>query len=801
MSNGQNHGISGENHAKLENNQREEEAYLMMSIEPDGDTTITDFLNNKDKQSATGEEKQEQLNANGTNKLSRGFDAGKLNFTKHENKNIIEILINGILIAKNKDDDLINVTQIINLAGLNEEESDKILSTEAVNERTEIDDGKYKGIWIKTQHAVEIAKKLQVEKPLQPLIKEYDFNQLKKSLNSRTYSTLTENDDFNPTTNDIESPSKKLKTASNNTSTSGNGSRSGSSSNIGSASGLGIHSRAERANTIADTLETTTKYALEPMDVSHVSNYDQLKEMLTQIFISENDSISEACGQLSTNNVNLDLPIDPQGHTVLHWAASLANIPLVYELVNLGANLNRGNLSGETALMRAVAHTNFYEEQSFGKLLDILYPSINVLDNRHRSILHHIVLTAGIEGRNEAAKYYIQCLVEWIIKSGPTKFNAISLAGFMSEIVNLKDHNGDTALNIIARIGNKAIAQQLLDVGADPKLPNKAGLTPADFRLSGVSLPNGGVGEMVTGVAKNSVNNIGEQLDAFLGKNSSTATKNNKALLQAFSANDDAETTKKLALGSKEVLGSMREIMNQLNSDFEAQLGEKQKELNVLYKNLKESTIKLSQSRIQLEILKNSESKLNELKQKTANIEKSIQEEETNFVSQYPEAANQGFDINTSYDPDQPFKVPSIYHEVKLQIENQRAKLPKNDNNNNANDLDLAKIDPSSIKITPDKLINLNVDINDIPPTYVLKARIKAYKENEKFLQNLASNLDHKSIVLEDKFRHVVSLCTGVEENKVDDLLEGLVQAVESDPDEVDLGRVAGFLTKVDEEL
>jgi regulatory protein SWI6 len=52
---------------------------------------------------------------------------------------------------------------------------------------------------------------------------------------------------------------------------------------------------------------------------------------------------------------------------------------------------------------------------------------------------------------------------------------------FMSEMVNARDVNGNTALNLVARIGNRSIIQQLLEVQADPNIPNYKGLTAAAF--------------------------------------------------------------------------------------------------------------------------------------------------------------------------------------------------------------------------------------------------------------------------------------------------------------------------------
>jgi ankyrin repeat protein len=52
---------------------------------------------------------------------------------------------------------------------------------------------------------------------------------------------------------------------------------------------------------------------------------------------------------------------------------------------------------------------------------------------------------------------------------------------FMQEMVNARDKAGNTALNLAARIGNRNIISQLLEVQADPTIPNHKGTRPIDF--------------------------------------------------------------------------------------------------------------------------------------------------------------------------------------------------------------------------------------------------------------------------------------------------------------------------------
>jgi regulatory protein SWI6 len=125
--------------------------------------------------------------------------------------------------------------------------------------------------------------------------------------------------------------------------------------------------------------------------------------------------------------------------------------------------------------------------------LELLGPTIEFRDARGRTVLHHIAVTSAVKGRSQSSKYYLESLLEFVVRQGSvpnsqTSFNpglsshkSIGIGRFMSEIVNIQDRSGDTALNIAARINNRSIVSQLMEVGADASIPNKSNLSPIDF--------------------------------------------------------------------------------------------------------------------------------------------------------------------------------------------------------------------------------------------------------------------------------------------------------------------------------
>jgi regulatory protein SWI6 len=256
---------------------------------------------------------------------------------------------------------------------------------------------------------------------------------------------------------------------------------------------------------------------------------EQKRSLLMGLFMNDSPADQSKYEVLRTMSAaELDMPIDAQSHTALHWAATLSRMSLLRSLIASGANPYRVNASGETALMRACVVTNSMDLGSFPDLLEVLGGTTEVRDSKGRTVLHHIAVTSAVKGRNHASRYYLESLLEWVVRQGsvPNSQNPavngngsapnssqsqlppkMGIARFMTEIVNAQDNCGDTALNIAARIGNRSIISQLLEVGADPNIANRAGLRPVDFGIGGDANEDGTNGEVVmekNGVITNS---------------------------------------------------------------------------------------------------------------------------------------------------------------------------------------------------------------------------------------------------------------------------------------------------------
>lgn len=235
---------------------------------------------------------------------------------------------------------------------------------------------------------------------------------------------------------------------------------------------------------------------LLPLSMPSGANGERKKDLLMSLFEDPHRvdfSNHPALRELSLQE--LDMPVDKSSNTALHWASTLARIPLLKALIARGASIFRVNRVGESALMRAAVVINNFDNGTFPDLLEILGPIIEFRDMRGRTVLHHIAITSAIKGRSQTTKYYLESLLEFVVRqgsapnsqqsftNGPPALKSMGIGRFMSEIVNVQDNSGDTALNIAARIGNRSIISQLLEVGADTSLPNRSNLCAIDFGI------------------------------------------------------------------------------------------------------------------------------------------------------------------------------------------------------------------------------------------------------------------------------------------------------------------------------
>ncbi|KAH7163439.1 hypothetical protein B0J13DRAFT_431670 [Dactylonectria estremocensis] len=475
---------------------------------------------------------------------------------------------------------------------------------------------------------------------------------------------------------------------------------------------------------------------LQPLPYEMSPDVEMKRSMLMGLFMDASTTDVSKHDMLRTfTPLELDMPIDLQSHTALHWAATLARMPLLRALIAAGASSYRVNASGETALMRACLVTNSMDHGSFPDLLEVLGGTVEARDQKGRTVLHHIAVTSAVKGRNAASRYYLESLLEWVVRQGsvPNSQNTVNgnapsasqsilpkmgIARFMCEIVNAQDSSGDTALNIAARIGNRSIISQLLEVGADPNIANRVGLRPLDFGIGGENTDDKTNGEMA--VEKNGL--VG--------------------------------SSQRSRESSDEIIASITHLLSETGSTFSQEMKTKQASLDSLHSTLRTTSTQLGESRRSLEHLAATLKKQQLARQKVANLSHAREDEQVRLMQEQSRTS-------------QPNPSSSWETELSAMLEAAEDSAPAGEE-------------------------------GMLPSAAVLKARIRALEGRREMTRKMVYALKGRSRDVEVKYRRVVALCTGVQEAEVDAVVDGLLKAVESEHDELEIGRVRRFLGGVE---
>ena len=108
-------------------------------------------------------------------------------------------------------------------------------------------------------------------------------------------------------------------------------------------------------------------------------------------------------------------------------------------------------------------------------------------------------------------------------------------------------------------------------------------------------------------------------------------------------------------------------------------------------------------------------------------------------------------------------------------------------------------LDPATLKQVSHQPQYQAYAVQQLPAASVLQQRLHTYTNANGALLKRSKMLKEKDGQLEMMYRKVVSLCTKVEENRIEECLEGLVAALDSEEGEgVEVGRVREFLRKVE---
>ncbi|PHZ15490.1 ankyrin [Rhizopus microsporus ATCC 52813] len=380
---------------------------------------------------------------------------------------VYEMLCRGVAVMRRKSDSYLNATQILKVAGFDKPHRTRILEREVQtgqHEKVQGGYGKYQGTWVPLERGDK-------SPPIAPKHTTAASARAKKAareprpVRKRVRREMVEED-----ISDIDDMSHHgihiLPAPVEAAASPGRRTR---------------HVKERRHNNkpavVKEERPEVKEPAVEPaiiVDDPVIDDYDSREktyaQKLLQFFMSGRQGIPSLLAYPS-RDLDLNLIIDDEGHTSLHWASAMARIDIVKTLIDHGAEIDRVNYQGQTALMRSVLFTNNFDEKTFDTLLTFLRPTVFHIDKKDQTVFHHIATTAGSKGKVHASRYYMECLIN---KLSSNRSELIS-------ILNVQDAYGDTALTIAARIGNKRLIKLLIDAGASTEIANEDGMTSRDY--------------------------------------------------------------------------------------------------------------------------------------------------------------------------------------------------------------------------------------------------------------------------------------------------------------------------------
>ncbi|KAI8983537.1 hypothetical protein BDB01DRAFT_897121 [Pilobolus umbonatus] len=393
---------------------------------------------------------------------------------------VYEMLCKSVAVMRRKSDSYLNATQILKVAGFDKPQRTRILEREVQtgdHEKVQGGYGKYQGTWVPFERGRSLAELYGVDNILRPLL---DFiegstspplapkhvtaasSRPKKQREIRTRKKIRHYEDY---VSDIElnTPTKEDSTRSSASDKPKAADSRSETRNKASSVETGPLP-AKRTRLILQTKEevttnSTTDESQKEQKETQEDASGSYAQRLLRCFMNNYKGIPPLLSN-PPPDMDINIIIDDEGHTCLHWAAAMARVDILQTMIDNGIDIYRVNYKGQTALMRSVLFTNNYDAKTFETLLTLLQKTIFNIDKQDQTVFHHIATTAGWIGKLYACRYYTECLIN---KLSHNRSELISL-------LNVQDTFGDTALAIVSRLGNKKLVKLMGDAGASVEL-------------------------------------------------------------------------------------------------------------------------------------------------------------------------------------------------------------------------------------------------------------------------------------------------------------------------------------------
>lgn len=211
----------------------------------------------------------------------------------------------------------------------------------------------------------------------------------------------------------------------------------------------------------------------DPVDIRAQAHLMWADELLDYFMAPPTDANSLDRKPEPPINFEPDFVIDTDGHTGLHWAASIGDIEILKQLKRFGANLVCRNIRRETPLIRSVLFTNSYDKQNFPLIVKELINTVHEFDSCGATVLHHAAATTNMKQKFRCAQYYLDVLLE--------KLMEIFHPDEVQRLLDAQDINGNTAIHIAAKNKARKCVRALMGRGAATDIANEMGETAEEI--------------------------------------------------------------------------------------------------------------------------------------------------------------------------------------------------------------------------------------------------------------------------------------------------------------------------------
>lgn len=177
-----------------------------------------------------------------------------------------------------------------------------------------------------------------------------------------------------------------------------------------------------------------------------------------------------------TPEFDINDAIDDEGHTTLHWAASIGNLNLVLLVLSKGANPLVVSNFGMNPLSKCITFNNCYDLGNFQNVLNALEACLIHTDINGRTPLHYVCQFSKVRSKLPSLLHYTESMFKKIIFiAGHGTANGMNL---FRNVLNHQDINGDTCLHLAARSACPEIYRYFLRHGARDDVHNSSNELP-----------------------------------------------------------------------------------------------------------------------------------------------------------------------------------------------------------------------------------------------------------------------------------------------------------------------------------